>query len=461
MKKWTAQIVQSSKDGDRLRDTGTHTLSSTAGDSEVILRPDPAGSLQEILGFGGAFTEAAGHTLARMSPEKRQEVIDAYFHPVKGIGYSFCRTHINSCDFSTKNWACDETPGDVELKDFTLAHDRQWLIPLIRDAFHTSARPIRLFASPWSPPAWMKTTGRMNDGGALKPEYREVWARYFARWIKEYEAEGIPIWGVSIQNEPEAKTAWDNCLYTHEEERDFLKILGPTLEQEGLGRIKIIVWDHNKDHMIERADTILSDPEAARWAWGVGFHWYSDSDLNSCDNNEPLRYIHEKYGLPLVFTEGCNPYPDNPKGVKSLVGQWWTGEKYAHHIISDLNSWTAAWTDWNIVLDECGGPNHVFNHCDAPVICDTARDTIHYNSPYYTIAHFSKFIPPGSVRIPLKNSDNTKVEATAARTTDGQIIIVALNPADVPVGYRLEIDGVCVDLTLPAHAIQSVILKEG
>lgn len=426
---------------------------------KIKIKIDTSKKYQKFIGVGGAFTEAASTTLDKMSSKKRQEAIDAYFHPQKGIGYSFCRTHLNSCDFSLGNYAYTETMGDVELKDFTIERDRKSLIPLIKDSLDLNPS-MKIFSSPWSPPAWMKSNERMNNGGSLKKEYREVWAKYFARYIKEYKKEGINIWGVSIQNEPMAVTNWDNCIYTSEQERDFVKVLGPTLKDENLEDLKIIVWDHNKDMMKERVDTILSDEEAAKWVWGVGFHWYADEDDKSILDNTVLDYTYETYGKELVFTEGCNPLYDYNKNIRydSLVGEWWTGEKYGRHMIEDLNHWTSAWTDWNIVLDETGGPNHVNNLCDAPIIADTQTDIIHYNSSYYYIGHISKYIKEGYRRVDHQVNIQDEIYVTVW-SGEENIVGVLMNENDVEKTYELNIDGKKVCGSLKPNSIQTLILN--
>lgn len=421
---------------------------------EIKININKEKKYQEFIGVGGAFTEASAFALSKISPDKRKEAIEAYFHPEKGIGYSFCRTHINSCDFSLGNYAYTETPGDIELKDFTIERDKKILIPLIKDSLALAPK-MKIFSSPWSPPAWMKTNERMNKGGKLKEEYKETWAKYFARYIKEYKIEGIDIWGVSIQNEPMAETPWDNCIYDSKEERDFVKILGPTLEKEGLGHVKIIVWDHNKDIMKERVDVMFEDSEAAKWVWGVGFHWYGEGDDKSILDNSILDYTHDVYNTNLVFTEGCNPHWNT--GKTSLVGEWWTGEKYGRHMIADLNHHTRAWTDWNIVLDEKGGPNHVNNCCDAPIIADGEKDVLHYNSPYFYIGHISKYIKEGYVRIDhtLKSEE---IFATAWQGQD-EIVIVLMNEKEEEKTYEVNIDNEKICGALKAHSIQTLIIK--
>ena len=219
---------------------------------------------QEILGFGGAFTEAAASVYNKLGTEKKEEIIKAYFG-TNGNGYSMARPHINSCDFSLGNYSYCDTPGDTELNYFSISRDKELLNPFVQDAMDHATTPIHILASPWSPPAWMKTNGQMNHGGKIKDEYRTAWANYFCKYINAYEKEGIPIWGISVQNEPAAKQSWDSCIYTAEEERDFIRdYLGPALESRNLLDKKVIIWDHNRDIMVERARTVLNDPEAAK-----------------------------------------------------------------------------------------------------------------------------------------------------------------------------------------------------
>ncbi|AGB40277.1 O-glycosyl hydrolase [Halobacteroides halobius DSM 5150] len=454
MTKKDIKIIQTAKDTeDRLSEKEDLQFTTEYNNNLPTLEINQEEEYQEITGFGGAFTEAGGYTLSQIPEEKRQEVIEAYFHPEKGIGYTLCRTHINSCDFSLGNYAYTETEGDTELEDFDISRDKEYLIPFINDALNVEEAEFKLFASPWSPPAWMKTNERMNQGGSLKEEYWQTWANYFAKYIKEYREEGIDMWGVTIQNEPMAETPWDNCIYQDEEERDFVKVLGPTLKEAGLEDIKIMVWDHNKDIMKSRVDTILSDEEAAQWVWGVGFHWYGSSDSKSIEDDKVLSYTYQTYDKELVFTEGCNPLYDED----NFFGEWWTGEKYGRHIISNLNHYTTGWVDWNMVLNEEGGPNHVENYCDAPIIVDTENNEIIYESPYYYLGHFSKYIRPGAKRIAC-NSDTNQLRVTAAKNPDGKIAVIVMNESDEEISFNLKNnDGQATRVVSPAHSIQTLI----
>src|SRR5689334_8012252 len=243
-------------------------------ETQVCVFVDPSKRAQTILGIGGALTDASAETYAKLPADKQREIMDAYFHPTKGIAYTLGRTTIHSCDFSSASYTYVEE-GDAALKSFSVAHDRQYRIPFTKQAIATAGGKLTIFSSPWSPPAFMKTNGEMLHGGKLKPEFRQAWANYYTKFIRAYEKEGIPIWGISVQNEPMATQTWESCIYTAEEERDFIKhFLGPTLAREGLGDRKIIGWDHNRDLIYQRVSTIMADPDAAKYVWGFGFHWY-------------------------------------------------------------------------------------------------------------------------------------------------------------------------------------------
>jgi glucosylceramidase len=410
-----------------------------------LIDVDSDGLCQEIRGFGGAFTESACHVLSRLPEEERRAVLRAYFRPDEGIGYRLARTHINSCDFSLENWSCWPAPGSA----LDLSRYEQSIFPVIREAQGIAATPIQLLASPWSPPAWMKTNGRMTRGGSLLPHRRDAWARALCDWILGCRQSGIDIWGLTVQNEPAARQVWESCLYSAEEERDFVRDhLGPALQASGLGRLNLLIWDHNRDIVFERAQAALSDPLAAQYIWGTGFHWYSGDQFENLD-----RLHHAFPDKHLLFTEGCWE-----GGVKP--GRWDRGERYAHHIIGDLNHWTEGWLDWNLALDHHGGPNHVGNWCDAPIIVDTERRTWTRQSSYWYIGHFSRYILPGARRLFSAQAGNG-LESVAARNPDGALVVVICNPGDQPLPAALRIDGAWAEMNIPAHAIQTLIRDPG
>jgi glucosylceramidase len=405
----------------------------------IAVNPDQ--TFQTIEGFGGAFTEAAAVTWHTLSLAKRNEVLHACFDLDVGNSYTLCRVHMNSCDFSLDNYAHVETPGDVELQSFNIDRDRQALLPFIKAAQQVAVRPLKLLVSPWSPPAWMKSNGEMNNGGHLLPQYRLAWARCYVRFIEEYKKEGVPVWGVSVQNEPAANQRWDSCLYTAEEERDFVRdFLGPELARAGLAHIRIIVWDHNRDLMVERASVIYSDTEAAKYVWGAGFHWYGE------DHFEHVQQVHDAWpDKQLLFTEGCQ------EGGPHL-GSWELGERYARSMINDLNRWTVGWIDWNLILNEQGGPNHVGNFCSAPIMIDRELDALMYQSSYYYLGHFTRFIKPGALRV-LCASSRQDLEATAFINPDASIAIVVMNRTEDSIRFTLRVRDTKMLAELPPRSI--------
>ncbi len=439
------QVLTARDSDDRLTERPPPAAAAAAAPAPVRIWVDAARRFQTVLGFGGAFTEAAAATWQRLGPAQQDAVLIAYFDPVEGHGYTLCRVHMNSCDFALGNYAHADTPDDHALERFSIERDRQALLPFIRAAQRAAGRPLRLLAAPWSPPAWMKTNGQMNGGGTLRPECRDAWARCFVRFIQAYADAGVPIWGVTVQNEPMAVQRWDSCLYSAEDERDFVRDhLGPALAGAGLGDVKIVVWDHNRDLMVERASIIFGDAQAARYIWGTGFHWYGE------DHFDHVQLVHDAWpDKQLLFTEGCQEGGPHH-------GSWVVGERYARSIVNDLNRWTAGWIDWNLLLDETGGPNHVGNLCSAPILVDTARGTWAPQSAFHVLGHFARFVAPGARRV-LCASTREALEATAFINPDGSVATVALNRTDEAFAFDLCVNGDRRRIELPSHAITTVV----
>jgi glucosylceramidase len=373
---------------------------------------------------------------------QQQEFLQAYYSPTAGIGYSLARTHIGSCDFSSGSYTYIKE-GDASLKSFSIKHDEQYRIPFIKQATAAAGGKLTMFVSPWTPPAFMKTNHDLLHGGKLLPEFRQA-----------YEKQGIPIWGLTVQNEEMATQKWESCLYTAEEERDFIKeYLGPTLKKGGFGDKKLIAWDHNRDLLYQRASTVLDDPEAAKYVWGIGYHWYETwTTSGPLFNNE--RAVKEAFpNTNLIFTEGC---------VESFkfdqVNEWRLGERYGNSMINDFNAGTVGWTDWNVLLDETGGPNHVGNFCFAPIIADTRTGKLIYTNAYYYIGHFSKFIRPGAKRL-ATTTNRDWLQATSFVNPDGKVAVVVMNSGDKPQEFQLWVKGQAASTTSPAHSIATYVLN--
>ncbi|MBC8081911.1 MAG: glycoside hydrolase family 30 protein [Hymenobacter sp.] len=414
---------------------------------------DPTHTFQTMLGIGGAMTDAAAETFAKLPKAQQQELLQAYYSPTAGIGYTLGRTSIHSSDFSSGSYTY-VADNDKALKSFSVKHDEQFRIPFIKQAQTAAGGQLTMYVSPWSPPAWMKDNKNMLQGGKLLPEFRQSWADYYVRFIKEYERQGIPIWGLTVQNEPMAKQRWESCVFTAEEERDFVKnYLGPTLKKGGLGDKKLIGWDHNRDQIFQRASTLFDDPEASQYYWGLGYHWY-ETWTGSAMQFDNLRRVREAYpDKNLIFTEGSIE-----KFQFAGISDWQLGEQYGNSMINDFNAGTVAWTDWNVLLDETGGPNHVGNFCYAPLIGDTRRGQLIYTNSYYYIGHFSKFVRPGAKRIAATASRDI-LQTTAFLNTDGKVAIVVMNSSEKELPFQLWMKGqAAAAISLP-HSIMTLVVN--
>ena len=406
---------------------------------------------QKHIGIGGAITDASSEVFSKLNNKQQEKLLNSLFSRDNGIGYNIIRTSIHSSDFGLGSHTYIEE-GDTDLKTFSIDKDKEKRIPFIKRAINLIQDDLMFYASPWSPPAFMKTNKNMLQGGKLLPKFRQTWANYYVKFIKAYEKEGIPVWGLTIQNEPMATQRWESCIYTADEEKDFLKnYLGPTLAKAGLGDKKIVVWDHNRDLISDRANTIFEDPEASKYAWGIGFHWYETwtGGLPKYDN---LKNIKESFpSKNLLFTEGCQE-----SFSKDRLDYWPNAERYGNSIINDFNSGVVGWTDWNILLDERGGPNHVQNFCFAPIHANTKNGELIYTPTYYYIGHFSKFIKPGAYRISTTTSRST-LESTSYKNEDGEMVTVVMNKSDDIIEYKLIVNDGEASLIIHPHSMQTLL----
>lgn len=447
-------VYTSAKESDKrlsLTDTLSFSPGKQAPENEISVFVNPKIRYQTLLGIGGAITDASAEVFAKLPAERQKEFLNAYYNKDSGIGYTWARTTIHSSDFSSASYTYIKE-GDKKLSTFSIEHDQKYRIPLIKKAIETSGGKLNLFASPWSPPAFMKSNNNMLQGGSLLPEYYSAWASYYTKFIKAYEKEGIPIWGITVQNEPMAKQTWESVIYSAEEERDFLKnYLGPTMQKEGLGDRRIVVWDHNRDLINHRVNTIMADPEAAKYAWGIGYHWYE-----TWAGGEPMYKnvadVHQAYpNKPLLLTEAAIEQFSHER-----LQYWPNGERYGSSIINDFNSGTIAWTDWNILLDEHGGPNHVGNLCFSPIHADLAKGELIFTPSFYYIGHFSKFIKPNAQRVSSVSS-RSQLLTTSFLNADNKMATVVMNQSDVTVNYNFFVGADKANVSIPAHAIQTLV----
>ncbi len=415
-----------------------------------VISVDSSREYQEFMGFGGAFTEAASITIGEAPLEIRNKAIKLYFDEKYGLRYKLGRVSIHSCDFGLGNYTYIED-GDSELKSFDMSRDDEYIVPLIKAAEEAAGVSLKILASPWSPPAFMKDTNEMNYGGKLLRKYYQSWANYFVKYNNSMKDRGINLWGFTVQNEPAATQTWDSCQYTPEDERDFIKdYLGPTFEREGLSDKAILFWDHNRDVIVERAIPVLSDPKASKYIWGIGNHWYVSEDF------ENLGKIHDLFpDKHIIFTEGCVEY-----GIYGSEKSWKNGEKYGRNIIGDFNNWSRGWIDWNLFLNEQGGPNHANNFCESPIMYDREKNELIINTSYYYIGHFSKYIDVGAKRIntTVHYNGDCRVYATSFKNPNGEIIVIAQNEGWIG-ELSLIVDGKCANISLPNNSISTFVIK--
>lgn len=468
-------VYETSAGGNQL--TKLETFDKQEVESTVV-KLFPVQKFQTITGFGGSFTEASAYLLNQLSKENRNKILEAYFGE-EGARYSLTRTHINSCDFSLSNYSYAAVAGDKELKHFTIEEDKDDIIPMIKEAMAISKDGFKIIASPWTAPKWMKDN---NDwrGGKLLPKYYDTWALFFSKYIDAYKAEGIDIWGVTVENEPLGNNNnWESMHFTAEEMTEFVqRHLGPKLEMDGKAEVKILGYDQNRGEELKHwVDVMYKDVAAAKYYDGTAVHWYASTyDYFP----KSLQYAHEaapeKY---LIQTEACvdaevPKWKDDAWYWAKEATDWgwdWASEeekhlhpkyvpvyRYARDIIGCLNNWVDGWVDWNMVLNRQGGPNWFKNWCVAPVIVDEEAGEVYFTPLYYTLVHFSKYIRPGAKRIGFDCKDESLM-VTTAQNPDGSIVVVVLNQDTEVKSIYLVLDKKSTQIKISAQAIQTILIS--
>ncbi len=468
------QIFETSESGNQL----TELQEFEETENRVAVTINPEETFQEITGFGGSFTEASAYLLNELSTENRNQILEAYFGD-EGARYSLTRTHMNSSDFSLGNYSYAPVPDDRQLENFSIDEDRDDLIPMIKDAMEISTDGFKIISSPWTAPPWMKDN---NDwkGGKLLPEYYDTWALFFSKYLDAYREEGIDIWAFTVENEPLGNDSnWESMHFTPEEQNEFVKNhLGPQLERDQQN-VKIFGYDQNRDaELIEWVDVMYDDPEAAKYYDGTAVHWYGSTYHYF---PEELQYAHSKApDKHLIQTEATvdaevPAWKDDAWYWSKEATDWgydWAPEerrhlhpkyvpvfRYARDIIGTLNNWVDGWVDWNMVLNRQGGPNWAENWCVAPVIVDPDLDEVYFTPLYYTMAHFSKYIRPGAVRIGHQHTDEDLM-VTAAQNPDGTIAVVLFNPEENSKSITLNLNGTSTEFSISGKAIQTVVISD-
>ncbi|MDO4322232.1 MAG: glycoside hydrolase family 30 beta sandwich domain-containing protein [Lachnospiraceae bacterium] len=392
-------------------------------------------------GFGGAVTDAAAYVYSLMDPEQKKQVMETYFSPEQ-MKYKMVRIHMDSCDFSTDMYEAMSDETDTELSTFSMERTEKYIIPMLEDAQRAAGQRLEIMLSPWSPPSFMKTNGERKNGGSLKPEYYDMWAAYICRYIMEFKKRGFLVKRISLQNEPKAVQTWDSCVYSAEQEKEFLKNhMYPVLQKNGLSDIEIFIWDHNKERAYERTAVIL-DEETEKMVSGVACHWYSG------DHFEGIRLVRERYPkLKLIISESCIEYSKFDCADSAA-----NAGRLSHEIIGDFNHGITAFYDWNLLLDEKGGPNHVGNYCQAPFLFDTKSRVLQPQLLQKHFYHFAHFIERGARRIAFSRYTDA-LDVTAYQNPDGTIVFVMLNRTKEIIPVNLRIGGMVAELSVSGDEI--------
>lgn len=455
-----ATLVLTSKAGARFQHSDlAFQAAGQADTSEAVLSVNQSIRYQQVHGFGGAMSDAAGINMASLSSAAREKLLRAYFSP-EGLHYSIARVPAGGTDFSTHTYSYDDVENDTSLEHFRLAdEDLLYKIPYLQRAQELRGEPLRLIAAAWSAPTWMKTNGNFIGEGKLLPHYWQLWADYLLRFVEEYTAVGLPIWVLSAQNEPTDGNSdfWFNCMgWSAAEQRDWVaQHLGPTL-QAATSPPKVLVIDDQRSMLDRWPQQILTNESVTQYAKFLGVHWYTDqfSPASMLDDVHELSPETE-----IIYTEACNGLRDMGE-IPVALGSWERGEKYATSIIEVLNHWSTGWMDWNLALNTSGGPNWVNNNVDSPVIVNATADEFYKQPTFYVLGHFSRYVPPGSMRVHLDAQlpADAALDSVALLTPQGHTVVVISNRAAVeqPVRVRDPLLGEAL-LTVPANSISTLL----
>ncbi|XP_063215740.1 lysosomal acid glucosylceramidase-like [Bacillus rossius redtenbacheri] len=412
---------------------------------------------QEIYGFGGAPTDSASYNIKLLSAALQEQVLKSYFGP-EGIGYTFLRVPVAGCDFSLRYYEYDDNhAGDAQLKFFNLSNeDYLYKIPVIKRAQQLAGSSLKLFSAPWSAPEWMKNIVSTTKASSLKSQYYSTYANYYVKFLQMYEKQGIKFWGLSPQNEPYnglTSGGWNTMGWQPETLRNWLvSHLAPSLHAAGFNYLKIMVLDDSRGKMKLYADLNFGNSTVSKLVHGGAYHWYDNNEQNLLS----LAEIHKKFPDKfLLATEACY-FQRGSVGV--IMGDWGRAAKYLSSIISDLSYWSNGWIEWNLALDEKGGPSWFGNSADAPIITNKNAGEIYKQPMFYAIAHFSKFVVPGSHHVKSVLTQTTNLEAIAFQRPDNMMAVVLhnLGATQLEVVLKDSHKGEKT-LQLPAYSVSTVL----
>jgi glucosylceramidase len=379
--------------------------------AQNVITLNPEKRFQDILGFGAAFTDAACYTLNRLTPEARAELFHQLFHPSE-IGLSVCRTCMGSSDYATKVYSYCDGEADPELKRFSIEHDRAYILPILLEARKVNP-DLFLFSSPWSPPGWMKANGSML-GGSMRREYMPAYANYFVKFLQSYEAEGVPVQAITIQNEVDTDQdgRMPACIWPQEYEADFVRNqLGPLFRKNGVST-KIWLIDHNYN-LWGRAIAELQTPGVRDYANAIAWHGYVGKP-------EWIDRVHTTYPeAEMYWTEGGPDYTD-PNYARDAA-QW--GKTFA----DILRNCCRSITTWNLVLDEQGRPNIGPFNCGGLLTIHSQNNAISHSGQFWALAHYARFIRRRARRFDSQSAATDLYHAAFANP-DGRQVLVLSNP---------------------------------
>ncbi|HVI08525.1 MAG TPA: glycoside hydrolase family 30 beta sandwich domain-containing protein [Candidatus Binatia bacterium] len=402
---------------------------------------NPATKFQEILGFGGALTDAACYTFNRLSAAARERLFHELFHPSE-MGLSVARICVGSSDYSTKLYSFDEGEPDPELNRFSIEHDREYILPILRQA--RKANPgLFLFSSPWSPPGWMKANGSMLGGSMRKPSFA-VYSNYYLKFLQAYEAEGVPIQALTTQNEPDTDQdgRMPACLWGQEYEIEFLRDhLGPLLERNSVST-KIWILDHNYN-LWGRVVCSLEDERLRNYANTVAWHGYSGTP-------EMMLRVQEAFPeIEMHWTEGGPDYTD-----PAYLTDWC---KWAGTFCGILRNWCRSITSWNLALDEQGKPNIGPFSCGGVVTIHSQTAEIVRSGQYWAFAHFSRLMRRGARRFDSQSSV-PEVLHVALENPGGQQVLVTVNAGPART-IDLQLSNLTASIPLKAGSVTTLAWK--
>ena len=391
----------------------------------------------EIFGFGGAFTEAAGYTYAQMSDELKKQALEILFGK-DHLHYTFCRLCIGSSDFGLGEFS-EVADGDDSLESFNIDRDKKYVIPFVKDALAYTNGGLTLFASPWSPPAFMKDTNQLKAGGKLLKKYYGLYAQYFVKFIEAYEAEGIHISAVTMQNEAHAVQTWESCVFDGNDEAEFCETLYDAFEKAGL-KVGIFCWDHNKERLYERASEVFT--KAQEKIAGISFHWYSG------EHYDEIRLVRELFpDKAIIEGEFC-------RGLSSSGYM-----RYRDDMLENLAAGANALVDWNLILDENGGPFH--NRplgCKGELCYDTVKKELRTHDFHKDMFMFSHYIEPGA-KVLASSSFSPFIKVLGVKNPDGKVLVYLNNRGLSRISTVLRFENYEYPVTVENNAIALLIIE--